>query len=141
MRARTDHVDLIVGRALQGVGGGGLIPIAQTIIADLLTPRERPIAQSYTSAVFMVASVLGPVLGGVLTDHLHWSLIFWINLPMGAVALVMTCRALRRLPRHDRPHKLDIFGATLMVAAAVALLLALIGAGRTIGGRRGRSSR
>ncbi len=116
---------LIVGRVLQGIGGGGLIPIAQTIIADLLTPRERPIAQSYTSVVFMSASILGPVLGGLLTDYLHWSFIFWINLPLGAVALVMTARALRRLPRHDRPHKLDIPGVTLMVAASVVLLLAL----------------
>src|SRR6516162_3451175 len=116
---------LIVGRGLQGIGGGGLIPIAQTIIADLLTPRERPMAQSYTSVVFLSASVLGPVLGGLLTDHLHWSFIFWINLPLGAIALVMTARALRRLPRHDRPHKLDIPGVALMVAAAVALLLAL----------------
>ena len=114
-----------MGRVLQGIGGGGLIPIAQTIIADLLTPRERPMAQSYTSVVFMSASVLGPVLGGLLTDHLHWSFIFWINLPLGAVALVMTARALRRLPRHDRPHQLDILGVTLMVAASVALLLAL----------------
>ena len=81
---------LIVGRGLQGIGGGGLIPIAQTIIADLLSPRERPMAQSYTSVVFMSASILGPVLGGLLTDHLHWSFIFWINLPLGAVALVMT---------------------------------------------------
>jgi len=116
---------LIVGRGLQGIGGGGLIPIAQTIIADLLSPRERPMAQSYTSVVFLSASVLGPVLGGLLTDHLHWSFIFWINLPLGAIALVMTARALRRLPRHDRPHKLDIPGVALMVAAAVALLLAL----------------
>ena len=116
---------LIIGRALQGLGGGGLLPIAQTIIADLLTPRERPMAQSYTSVVFMSASILGPVLGGALTDHLHWSFIFWINLPLGAAALVMTSRALRRLPRHDRPHRLDIPGVTLMVAAAVALLLAL----------------
>jgi EmrB/QacA subfamily drug resistance transporter len=116
---------LVVGRALQGLGGGGLIPIAQTIIADLLSPRERPMAQSYTSVVFLSASVLGPVLGGLLTDHLHWSFIFWINLPLGVIALVMTGRALRALPRHDRPHQLDIPGMTLMVAAAVALLLAL----------------
>jgi len=116
---------LVIGRALQGVGGGGLIPIAQTIIADLLTPRERPMAQSYTSVVFMSASILGPVLGGLLTDHFHWSFIFWINLPLGAIALVMTSRALRRLPRHDRPHRLDIPGVTFMVAASVALLLAL----------------
>jgi EmrB/QacA subfamily drug resistance transporter len=116
---------LVVGRGLQGLGGGGLIPIAQTIIADLLTPRERPMAQSYTSVVFLSASVLGPVLGGLLTDHLHWSFIFWINLPLGAIALVMTARALRRLPRHDRPHQLDIPGLVLMIAAAVAFLLAL----------------
>jgi EmrB/QacA subfamily drug resistance transporter len=116
---------LIAARGVQGLGGGGLLPIAQTIIADLLSPRERPIAQSYTSVVFLSASVLGPVLGGLLTDHLHWSFIFWINLPLGAVALVMTARALRQLPRHDRPHTLDIPGMTLMVAASVALLLAL----------------
>ncbi len=116
---------LVLGRALQGIGGGGLLPIAQTIIADMLTPRQRPLAQSYTSVVFMSASILGPVLGGLLTDHLHWSLIFWINLPLGVAALVMTERALRRLPRHDRPHRLDVPGVVLMVAAAVALLLAL----------------
>jgi EmrB/QacA subfamily drug resistance transporter len=116
---------LVLGRALQGIGGGGLIPIAQTIIADLLSPRERPLAQSYTSVVFMSASILGPVLGGLLTDHLHWSFIFWINLPMGAVAMLMTARALRQLPRHDRPHRLDLPGVSFMVAASVALLLAL----------------
>jgi EmrB/QacA subfamily drug resistance transporter len=121
---------LVLARALQGFGGGGLIPIAQTIIADLLSPRERPMAQSYTAAVFMGASILGPVLGGLLTDHLHWSFIFWINLPMGAAALLMTGRALRRLPRHDRPHKLDIAGMTFMVAASLTLLLALDWAGR-----------
>lgn len=116
---------LILSRALQGVGGGGLLPTAQTIIADLLSPRERPIVMGRTSVMFMSASILGPVLGGLLTDHLHWSLIFWINLPLGAVALFMTERALRRLPRHDRPHDLDVIGAVLMVGAAIVLLLAL----------------
>ncbi len=116
---------LILSRALQGIGGGGLLPIAQTIIADLLSPRERPVVQGRTSIMFMSASILGPVLGGLLTDHLHWSLIFWINLPMGVVALVMTERALRRLPRNDRPHQLDVIGAALMVGAALALMLAL----------------
>ncbi len=116
---------LILSRGLQGIGGGGLLPIAQTIIADMLSPRERPIVQGRTSIMFMSASILGPVLGGLLTDHLHWSLIFWINLPLGAVALLMTERALRRLPRHDRPHELDVIGAVLMVGAAIALLLAL----------------
>jgi EmrB/QacA subfamily drug resistance transporter len=116
---------LILARGLQGIGGGGLLPIAQTIIADLLSPRERPIVQGRTSIMFMSASILGPVLGGLLTDQLHWSLIFWINLPLGAVALVMTERALRRLPRNDRPHQLDLIGGALMVGAALSLMLAL----------------
>src|SRR5580704_2605475 len=116
---------LILGRGLQGIGGGGLLPIAQTIIADMLSPRERPVVQGYTSVMFMSASILGPVLGGLLTDHLHWSLIFWINLPLGAVALIMTERALRQLPRHERPHQLDMIGAALMVGAAISLMLAL----------------
>jgi EmrB/QacA subfamily drug resistance transporter len=121
---------LIAARALQGIGGGGILPIAQTIIADLLAPRERPMYQSYSAVMFMAASVLGPVLGGLLTDYLHWSLIFWINVPMGAVALVMTDRALRRLPRYERPHRLDLLGAALMVAAALMLMVALAWGGR-----------
>ena len=116
---------LIAARALQGFGGGGILPLAQTVIADILTPRERPIFQGYSSVMFMAASILGPLLGGVLTDYLHWSFIFWIMLPLGAVALVMTERALRRIPRNDRPHKLDVIGAAAMLAAAVLLLLAL----------------
>ena len=116
---------LILARGLQGIGGGGLLPIAQTVIADMLSPRERPIIQGYTSIMFMTASALGPVLGGLLTDHLHWSLIFWINVPLGVVALVTTDRALRKLPRHDRRHQLDVFGAAAMVAAALTLMLAL----------------
>jgi EmrB/QacA subfamily drug resistance transporter len=116
---------LVIARGLQGIGGGGLLPIAQTIIADLISPRERPIVMGRTSVMFMSASILGPLLGGLLTDHLHWSLIFWINLPLGAVALIMTERALRRLPRHDRPHQLDVLGVLLMVAAALSLMMAL----------------
>jgi EmrB/QacA subfamily drug resistance transporter len=116
---------LIAARALQGLGGGGILPLAQTVIADLLSPRERPVVMAYSSVMFMSACILGPLLGGVLTDHVHWSLIFWINLPLGLLALVMTDRSLRRLPRNDRPHKLDLLGAALMVCAAVALLLAL----------------
>ena len=122
---------LVVARGLQGIGGGGLLPIAQTIIADLLSPRERPVVQGRTSIMFMSASILGPVLGGLLTDHLHWSFIFWINVPLGGIALVMTERALRRLPRNDRPHRLDVIGAALMVGAALALMLAL-----SLGGAR-----
>ncbi len=112
---------LVLARGLQGLGGGGLLPIAQTIIADLLSPRERPVVQGRTSIMFMSASILGPVLGGFLTDQLHWSLIFWINLPLGAVALVMSERSLRQLPRNERPHQLDVVGAVLMVGAGLSL--------------------
>jgi EmrB/QacA subfamily drug resistance transporter len=116
---------LVFARGLQGIGGGGLLPIAQTIIADLLSPQERPVVQGRTSIMFMSASILGPVLGGLFTDQLHWSLIFWINLPLGAVALIMSERALRHLPRNERPHQLDVIGAILMVAAGLSLMLAL----------------
>jgi EmrB/QacA subfamily drug resistance transporter len=116
---------LIAARALQGIGGGGILPIAQTIIADLVSPRERPRYQSYSAVMFMFASVIGPLLGGVLTDRVDWSLIFWINLPMGAAALIITYRALHKLPRHERPHRLDITGSALMVTAAVILMLAM----------------
>ena len=107
---------LIVARAAQGMGGGGLISLAQTIIADIIAPKERGRYQIYIASVFMMASVLGPVLGGFFTEHLHWSLIFWINLPLGFAAYLMTSAALKKLPRHDRPHHLDILGAVLMVA-------------------------
>jgi len=125
---------LIAARALQGIGGGGILPIAHTVIGDMVTPRERPRYQSYTSIMFMAASIIGPVVGGVLTDYVHWTMIFWINLPMGLLALWMTDRALKQLPRHDRPHKLDVLGALLMVCAALALMLAMTWGGQTRGG-------
>jgi EmrB/QacA subfamily drug resistance transporter len=132
---------LVLARALQGLGGGGILPLAQTVIADLLSPRERPMVQSYSSVMFMSASILGPVMGGLLTDYTHWSMIFWINLPLGAAALLMTGRALRALPRHDHPHRLDLLGAALMVGASIALLLALSsGAGQGGGHARWTSA-
>ena len=116
---------LILGRALQGCGGGGLLALAQTIIADIVSPRERGRYQGYIGAVFASSSVGGPVLGGFLTQHLDWSLIFWINIPLGFAALGMTANVLKRLPFHARKHRLDLLGAVLMMAASVALLLAL----------------
>lgn len=116
---------LIIGRAVQGVGGGGLIALAQTIIGLLIAPRERGRYQGYFAIVFITSSIAGPILGGFFAEHLHWSLIFWINVPLGLVAAAMSYRALRRLPAHHHPHRLDILGAALMCAATVALLLAL----------------
>lgn len=116
---------LVVARFVQGLGGGGLIALAQTIIADMVSPKERGRYQVYFAGVFMVSSVLGPVLGGLIAEALHWSVIFWINLPLGLAAFWMTSSALKRLPRHERPHKLDVLGALLMTSATMTLLLAL----------------
>jgi len=116
---------LIAARALQGLGGGGLIALSQTIVGDAVPPRERGRYQGYFGAVFACASIAGPVLGGVFAEHLHWSLIFWINLPLGLLAFAISGRALKALPRHERPHRLDLTGAALMVTATVSLLLAL----------------
>lgn len=116
---------MILGRAVQGLGGGGLIALAQTIIGILIAPRERGRYQGYFAIVFITSSIAGPLLGGFFAEHLHWSLIFWINVPLGLVAAAMSYHALRRLPAHHHPHRLDILGAVLMCAATVALLMAL----------------
>ena len=124
---------LIFARALQGLGGGGLMALSQTIVADIVSPRERGRYQGYIGAVFATSSIGGPVLGGLLTEHLDWSLIFWINLPLGLGALGMTSAALRRIPNPHLKHKLDLIGAALMMAAAVLLLIALSSGGRRFG--------
>jgi EmrB/QacA subfamily drug resistance transporter len=121
---------LVLARAFQGLGGGGLMALAQTIIADIVSPLERGRYQGYIGAVFATSSVGGPVLGGFLTEHIDWSFIFWINLPLGLVALGMTSNVLRRVPFRPRKHRLDVIGAVLMMSAAIALLLALSWGGR-----------
>ncbi|MFO1148824.1 MAG: MDR family MFS transporter [Alsobacter sp.] len=116
---------LILARGLQGLGGGGLIALAQTIIGDIVAPKERARYQAYIAGVFVSSSLAGPVLGGFFAEHLHWSFIFWINVPIGLAAYLMTDRLLRRLPRHERPHALDFLGAILLMAATSLLMLAL----------------
>jgi EmrB/QacA subfamily drug resistance transporter len=114
---------LACARALQGLGGGGLISLAQTIVADLVTPLERGRYQTYFGAVFVTSSVGGPVLGGLFAHYLHWSLIFWINLPLGALAFLIVNAALRKLPTRRHPHRLDLLGAALLAAASGLLAL------------------
>jgi EmrB/QacA subfamily drug resistance transporter len=120
---------LILGRGLQGIGGGGIVPLAQSIIADVVPPRERGYYQAYTGSVWIIAGAIGPVLGGLIAEHLHWSVIFWINIPLGLVAALLSHRQLKLVPRHERAHKIDVTGAVLMMAAALALLLALTSGG------------
>ncbi|MBZ9934713.1 MFS transporter [Mesorhizobium sp. BR1-1-16] len=116
---------LIVARFVQGLGGGGLISLAQTITADAVSPKERSRYMGYFGIVFALSSVAGPVLGGIISQSVGWAAIFWINVPLGALAFFMTYNALKKLPRHERAHKLDYAGAGLLVLAAVLLLLAL----------------
>jgi EmrB/QacA subfamily drug resistance transporter len=116
---------LILARGLQGLGGGGLISLAQTIIADIVSPKERGTYQVRIAAVFLVSGLAGPYLGGFLAQHFHWSVIFWINVPLGLAAFVLTNTLLRKLPRNDRPHRLDLAGSALMALATVTLMLAL----------------
>src|SRR5260370_19970446 len=105
---------LILARALQGLGSGGLMPLVQTIIGDVASPRDRPRYQAYTSSIFIVSTVGGPILGGFIAEHLHWSWIFWFNLPLCRLAFLLTSNVLQRLPRHERQHRLHLFGAVLV---------------------------
>ena len=116
---------LSISRAVQGLGGGGLIALAQTTIGDAVAPRERARYQGLIASVFASASIAGPVLGGFFAQHLHWSYIFWINVPLGALAMVVMNRALKDLPQNHRKHRLDFLGAALMLTGTLALLFAL----------------
>jgi EmrB/QacA subfamily drug resistance transporter len=121
--------ELILGRAVQGLGGGGLIALAMTIIADIVPPRERGRYQAYFTAVWSIAAIGGPMLGGVLVDTVGWRWVFWINLPFGIAALLICGRALRRLPRPSHAQHIDFIGIALLVPAIVALLLVTTWAG------------
>ncbi|MER8374718.1 MDR family MFS transporter [Mesorhizobium sp. M1406] len=116
---------LIVGRAIQGAGGGGLFALAQTVIGDLVPPRERARYSAWIAGTWAVASIAGPLLGGTFAEHLHWSLIFWINIPLGLVAMAIINKPLRKLPIAAKHHRIDGLGALLLVAATALLLLAL----------------
>src|SRR5229473_7736728 len=91
--AARDMIMLVLGRGLQGVGGGGILPLAQAILADAVAPRERGRYQAYMGSVWVTAGLGGPVVGGILAEHFHWSVIFWVNVPVGMVAAVMASRA------------------------------------------------
>jgi EmrB/QacA subfamily drug resistance transporter len=126
--AAQNLTQLIIFRAVQGLGAGGLLPLSQIIIGDLVPPSARGRKQGLIAAVFAVCSVVGPVLGGVITDLLSWHWIFYVNLPIGAVALVVIARALRR-PHFAQAHRIDYLGAVILTSCTTAFLLIL-----TLGG-------
>jgi EmrB/QacA subfamily drug resistance transporter len=117
--------ELIVFRGLQGLGAGGLMVLAQTAVADLVPPRQRGRYQGLFTGVFALCSVAGPVLGGVITDALSWRWIFYVNLPVGAVALSLILVALPRSKRPRVAHRIDYLGAVLLTTMTAALLLLL----------------
>jgi EmrB/QacA subfamily drug resistance transporter len=117
-------VELIAFRAIQGLGAGGFLPLTQIIIGDLVPPAERGKRQGSIAAVYAVASIIGPVLGGLLTDWLSWHWIFYVNLPVGVAALVVIARSMRGEPAH-RAQKIDYLGSLLLTSAVTCALLVL----------------
>jgi EmrB/QacA subfamily drug resistance transporter len=115
-------VELIVFRAVQGLGAGGLLVLAQAIIADVVPPRDRGRYQGLFGAVFGVTSVGGPLLGGFFVDTLSWRWIFYLNLPIGAAALLVIALALPAASE-QRHHTIDYLGTVLLAVAATSLVM------------------
>jgi EmrB/QacA subfamily drug resistance transporter len=118
---------LIAARALQGIGGAGLVAMAQVAIADVVAPRERGRYQAYMSGAWGIASIAGPIVGGYMTDHLSWRWVFWINLPIGAIAMLLCERGLRILHTRQQRSRIDFAGAGLLTGGITAWLLVLSG--------------
>lgn len=122
---------LVLARVIQGIGAGGMVSVSQAILGDLVPPRERGRYQGYFSSMYAAASVVGPVLGGLLTEYLSWRWVFWLNLPLGLVAWWVTRNSLRGLATPQRAARVDYPGALLLILGLTSLLLAitLIGQG------------
>ena len=120
----ADMAWLIAARVLQGMSSAGLQLMSQTIIARVTTQRERPRYMAMIGAAFPIAILVGPVLGGAITDYWGWQWVFWINLPVGAAALALALVAVPNLEPGPAPRRFDVAGAAVFTAALVALVLA-----------------
>ncbi|HEX8709191.1 MAG TPA: MDR family MFS transporter [Pyrinomonadaceae bacterium] len=127
----TSMAQLIAFRALQGLGAGALVPLGMTIIGDIYTVAERARMQAYFSGVWGLSSVLGPIVGGFITDQLSWRWVFYINLPFGLAAALIMGLALKEPKRTERPA-IDYAGAALLMAAITLLMLALVEGGTSL---------
>jgi len=125
-------VPLILFRVLQGAGAGAVQPIATTIIGDIYAPVERARMQGYVSGVFGVAAIIGPTLGAFVVEHVSWSLVFWVNLPIGAATFLMFGLFLHER-REPRRHRIDYLGSVLLILGVGAPMLALVQVGNSDG--------
>lgn len=116
---------LLLARALQGLGGGALIAVSQSAVADVVPPRERGRYQVWFASMWMLASSAGPVLGGYLSQHFSWRFIFWINIPLGLLALALCLRGLKNLPVAGQRGKVDLVGAFLLMSSSTLALASL----------------
>ena len=124
-----DMTMLIVSRAVQGVAAGGLMTLAMAAVGDLVSPRERGRYQGYIAAAFALATVVGPLTGGLLVEHASWRWVFYVNLPLGAVALAGLYSKLPAPEPAKDNGPLDVSGALLLASATIALMLACIWGG------------
>ena len=124
-----DMYVLIAFRALQGMGAGAVQPVAYAIVGDIYTPAERAKVQGFLSSVFGISAIVGPTLGAFLVEHASWSVVFWINLPIGAIAMTMLAAFLREQP-HDKAARIDYLASFLLMLGGGALMMAMIQAGR-----------
>ena len=121
----ADMLMLIGGRVVQGCGAGGLVVTANMVLGDIAAPKERGRYYTYFSIAFMTAGGSGPALGGLISEHLRWPMIFLWNFPLCMLAIAIALTVLRRLPRRARLHRLDVTGAVLAIAASSSFMLAL----------------
>ena len=124
----TTMTQLIIFRAIQGLGAGALVPLGMTIIGDTFTLQERAKMQAYFSGVWGFSSIIGPVIGGFITDQISWRWVFFVNLPIGVVAALIIGIALKE-PARDRRPKIDYAGALLLMTAISLLMLAMVEGG------------
>ena len=122
---------LIAFRAIQGLGAGALVPLGMTIIGDTFTVEERGKMQAYFSGVWGLSSVIGPIVGGFITDQISWRWVFFINLPIGVAAAIIMGFALKEPRRSDKPS-IDYLGATTLMVAISLLMLALVEGGGSV---------
>lgn len=124
-------IGLIAGRAVQGIGGGGLMILSQAIIADVVSPRDRGKYMGVMGAVYAASAILGPLLGGWFTDSIGWRWCFWINIPLALFALVISFRLLPKPKKQPGLARFDLMGTTLLTMATVLLVFVVSWGGHT----------